>query len=105
MYSRILKQYLKNEQAIYKKHIFIMKNPILESKNEIIKWVASLDDLESIQELLDMKDRNGKDSKVSESEAEYAVKDDFDERFARGMTSAESRKRTKVFIENLPWKK
>lgn len=75
-----------------------MKNPILESKNEIIKWVASLDDLESIQELLDMKDRDRKDSKVSEPEAEYAVKDDFDERFANGYTMEESIEETKSRI-------
>jgi hypothetical protein len=33
------------------------------------------------------------------------VKDNFDERFANGLSMQEPRARTKKFIENLPWKK
>lgn len=81
-----------------------MENPILQSKRELIHWINRLDDLEVIAELLELKEKNATADILAESQAEYAVKDDFDERFARGLTSSESRKRTKEFIERLPWK-
>lgn len=82
-----------------------MKNSITEIKKELIEWVLEIDDLETIQELLDIKNKDSRDGLVAEAQPEYAVKDDFDERFVRGLTSAESRKRTREFIEKLPWKK
>ncbi|MBC7557241.1 MAG: hypothetical protein H7195_09810 [Chryseobacterium sp.] len=82
-----------------------MENPILDAKKEIIDWVKNLDELETIQELLDLKNANNANFQLSEPELEYAVKDDFDERFAAGMSSEEARKRTREFIERLPWKK
>lgn len=72
-----------------------MKNPIFEAKKELIEWVKNLDELETIQQLLNLK--NGKNSNfaVNESEVEYAVKDDFDERFAKGMSSENARTESK----------
>ena len=67
-----------------------MQNPILKAKKEIIEWVKNLDELETIQELLDLKNADDANSQVSEPELEYAVKDDFDERFAKGYTMEES---------------
>ncbi|MFL9833044.1 hypothetical protein [Chryseobacterium terrae] len=83
-----------------------MENPILQAKKELIQWIKEMDDLDEIQELLDLKNKNILSSGVvAESQTEYVVKDDFDERFAKGLTSEESRRRTREFIENLPWKK
>ncbi|MGS0748356.1 hypothetical protein [Halpernia sp. GG3] len=72
-----------------------MENPILDAKNEIMKWVGNLDDLDIIQQLLELKNENNSPSQVFESSAEYAVKDDFDEKFAKGMGSENSRKESK----------
>lgn len=82
-----------------------MENPILEAKRELIQWIKEMDELEDIAELLEIKNRKTSVHQVAESQAEYAVKDDFDERFAKGLTSEESRRRTREFIESLPWKK
>lgn len=82
-----------------------MENPILEAKKELIQWIKEIDELEDIVELLEIKHRKTFAHQVAESQAEYAVKDDFDERFAKGLTSEESRRRTREFIERLPWKK
>ncbi|UFH32798.1 hypothetical protein LNP04_03505 [Chryseobacterium sp. C-71] len=82
-----------------------MENPIIEAKKELIQWIKEMDELEDIAELLEIKHRMVSNVVVAEAQAEYVVKDDFDDRFAKGLTSAESRKRTKEFIEKLPWKK
>lgn len=82
-----------------------MENPITEAKKELIQWIKEMDELEDIAELIEIKNRKTLVSHVAESQAEYAVKDDFDERFAKGLTSEESRRRTRKFIESLPWKK
>ncbi|SFI06167.1 hypothetical protein [Halpernia frigidisoli] len=68
-----------------------MENPIIEAKKEIIEWVKNLDELETIQELLDLKNNNNSSFQVNEPELEYAVKDDFDERFSKGMSSENAR--------------
>ncbi|MBW3523512.1 hypothetical protein [Chryseobacterium sp. NKUCC03_KSP] len=82
-----------------------MENPILEAKKELIQWIKEMDELEDIVELLKIKNRKKSVYQVAEPQTEYAVKDDFDERFAKGLTSEESRRRTREFIERLPWKK
>ena len=82
-----------------------MKNPIIEIKQELIEWVKNTDDLETIQAILDLKNSQEPSFVVSDIQSEYAVKDDFEERFAKGLTLEESKKRTFDFIENLPWKK
>ena len=82
-----------------------MENPILDAKRELIQWIKEMDELEDIAELLEIKNKMVSSGVVADSQAEYAVKDDFDERFAKGLTSEQSRKRTREFIEKLPWKK
>ena len=82
-----------------------MENPIIEIKQELIEWVENIDDLETIQAILDLKNSQEPSFVVSDIQSEYAVKDDFEERFAKGLTLEESKKRTFDFIENLPWKK
>ncbi|MNU13560.1 hypothetical protein D3C71_15990 [compost metagenome] len=81
-----------------------MENPILEAKRELIQWIKEMDELEDIAELLEIKNRKTSVHQVAESQAEYAVKDDFDERFARGIPHDEMKRRTFAFIESLPWK-
>ena len=82
-----------------------MENPIIEIKQELIEWVKNTDDLETIQAILDLKNSQEPSCVVSDIQSEYAVKDDFEERFAKGLTLEESKKRTIDFIENFPWKK
>lgn len=61
--------------------------------------------LENIATHLKSIDSEERASVVSDIEAGYKVKDDFDERFTKGLTPAESKQRTREFISNLPWKK
>ena len=82
-----------------------MENPMIEIKQELIEWVKNIEDLETIQAILDLKNSQEPSFVVSDIQSEYAVKDDFEERFAKGLTLEESKKRTFDFIENLPWKK
>lgn len=81
-----------------------MENPILQSKKELIHWMNTLDDLEVIAELLDLKEKRATAETFSEPQTEYLVKDDFDERFAKGMSGEELMKRVYAHIETLPWK-
>lgn len=82
-----------------------MENPILQSKRELIHWINTLDDIEVIEELLELKEKRATAETFSEPHTEYLVKDDFDERFAKGLNSAESRKKTREFISKLSWVK
>lgn len=83
-----------------------MNSSFLHKKQELLNWIISLEDEEMIVQLLDFKSGNQFSNIVSEPKVEYGVvKDDFDERFAKGLTLEESRKRTKEFIDSLPWKK
>lgn len=82
-----------------------MENPIIEAKKELIQWIKEMDGLEDIAKLIEIKNRMVSNGKVAEAQAEYVVKDDFDERFAKGLNSAESRKRTREFISKLSWEK
>lgn len=82
-----------------------MENSIIEAKKELIQWIKEMDELEDIAELLEIKNRMISNGVVAEAQAEYVAKDDFDERFAKGLNSAESRKRTREFISKLSWKK
>lgn len=82
-----------------------MENPIIEAKKELIQWIKEMDELEDIAALLEIKNRMVSNGVVVEAYAEYVVKENFDERFAKGLNSAESRKRTREFISKLPWEK
>ncbi|WP_175623127.1 hypothetical protein [Chryseobacterium schmidteae] len=81
-----------------------MEDPILEAKRELIQWIKQMDELDDIAELLEIKNRKTSVHQVAESQAEYAVKDDFDERFAKGMTGEELMRKVYEHIESLPWK-
>ncbi|MCD1116922.1 hypothetical protein [Chryseobacterium turcicum] len=81
-----------------------MENPILDAKRELIQWIKEMDELEDIAELLEIKNKMVSSGVVAESQAEYAVKDDFDERFAKGISGEELMKRVYAHIESLPWK-
>nr|WP_314491587.1 hypothetical protein [uncultured Chryseobacterium sp.] len=79
-----------------------MENPIAEAKRELIEWIQGINNFEEIQELLDLK--NSQNVVVAESYPEYAVKNDFDERFSKGMSGEELMTRIYKHIESLPWK-
>lgn len=82
-----------------------MKNPILEAKKDLINWISDLDDLDVLSDLMEFKKKNRHANTFLEPQTEYQVKDDFDERFARGIPHEEMKRRTLEYIENLPWKK
>ncbi|MBD8081922.1 hypothetical protein [Chryseobacterium caseinilyticum] len=82
-----------------------MENPIVQSKTDLIHWINKLDDLEVIAELLELKEKRATADTLSESQTEYLAKDDFDERFSRGLNSGESREKTREFISKLSWGK
>ena len=77
----------------------------LQKKEHLIDWISKLEDEEIFAQLLKLKKELERSFVVSEPETEYAVKDDFEERWVKGLTSEESRARTKKFLESLPWKK
>ncbi|KNB60242.1 MULTISPECIES: hypothetical protein [Chryseobacterium] len=82
-----------------------MKDPIVEAKKELINWIREMDDLDKIQELLDLKNSENQNIIVAENQVEYAIKDDFDERFTKGISGDELLQRVYAHIESLPWKK
>jgi len=82
-----------------------MEDPIFEAKEELINWILEMDNPEKIQELLNFKNSQNQNTVVAETQAEYALKDDFDERFARGISGDELMQRVYAHIESLPWKK
>ena len=82
-----------------------MESPILVYKNELIEWIKNIDDLEVLSRLIELKDNENKDFKISDPKIEYQVKDDFEERFSRGIQHNEMKRRTFEYIKSLPWKK
>ena len=82
-----------------------MENPITEAKKELIQWISDMEELEDIAELMKIKNRMTSDGKVAETQPKYAVEDDFDKRFAKGMSGEELMRRVYEHIESLPWKK
>lgn len=83
-----------------------MNDTFLHKKNELLNWIISLEDEEMIKKLTEFKDVISSANMVAEPKAEYnVVKDDFDERFAKGISHEEMKRRTKEYISNLPWKK
>ncbi|MGA9212575.1 hypothetical protein [Kaistella sp.] len=81
-----------------------MENPIVEIKKELIEWIKYLDDLETMQELLDLKKLQKPASLLSDAASEYTEKDDFEERVAKGLTSENARKESKKRIRKW-WQK
>jgi hypothetical protein len=82
-----------------------MENPIIEIKQELIEWVKNTNDLEELSELMKLKEMYALIPLVAESQTEYLAKDDFDERFEKGIPHKEMKRRTLKYIESLPWKK
>lgn len=82
-----------------------MENPILEAKKELMQWIKDLDELDVIAELLELKEKRANANVLAEPQTEYAVFDDFEERFAKGMTGEELLQKVYTHIESLPWKK
>lgn len=82
-----------------------MKESILHQKNEILQWILSLEDEAIIKEIDDLRKEILSKNFIGEPQTEYQVKDDFDERFAKGIPHEEMKRRTLEYIENLPWKK
>ncbi|MFC6268569.1 hypothetical protein [Frigoriflavimonas asaccharolytica] len=72
-----------------------MKNSMIEVKNKLIEWIENLDDLDIISELVELKNKSNQPLLVEESQAEYAIADDFDERFAKSYSLKDSRKQSK----------
>ncbi|WP_326984770.1 hypothetical protein VUJ46_09645 [Chryseobacterium sp. MYb264] len=62
---------------------------ISAEKNEIIKWIYSLENPEIIEEINKIRKRKSFD---------------FEKEWERGIPVEELRKRTKDFIKTLPWK-
>ena len=82
-----------------------MKNPIIEAKKDLINWISQLDDLEVLSDLMEFKENNHNADFVSDPQTEYQVKDDFEEKFAKGIPHEEMKRRTLEYIHNLPWEK
>ena len=79
-----------------------MSSDFINKKKELLKWISELQDEEMILEILKIKDDF--ENLVNEPKAEYIVTDDFEERWARGISHVEMKRRTKDYISNLPWK-
>jgi len=72
-----------------------MDENLAKEKLDILKWIEDLQDENIIEDLLKLKKSSEENSSVNESKLEYAVTDDFEERWAKGLTSEESRAETK----------
>ena len=70
-----------------------MNSDFINGKKELMQWISGLQDEETILEILKIK--NDFESLVKESKAEYIVTDDFEERWAKGLTKEQSIERTK----------
>jgi hypothetical protein len=73
-----------------------------KQKKEILDWVENLENEDVIKKLLDIK--YDVENSVYEARAEYAVKDDFEERWEKAISHQEMKSRTLNHISNLPWK-
>lgn len=73
-----------------------------KQKKEILDWVENLENEDVIKKLLDIK--YDVENSVYEARAEYAVKDDFEERWAEGLTPNQARNETKRRIREW-WEK
>lgn len=81
-----------------------MNSDFINKKKEILQWISDLQDGEIISELLELKNNLAPVDSVNEPKTEYALKNDFEERWAKGISHEEMRRRTKEYISGLPWK-
>jgi len=72
-----------------------MDENLIKDKMKILQWLEELQDKNVIAELLKLKQISEQNNSVNESKLEYVVADDFEERWAKGLTSEESRAETK----------
>ena len=73
-----------------------MHPDLLHIRNELLQWISELQDEETILEIIKIK--NAFENLINEPKAEYIVKDDFEERWARGLTKEQSIEKTKSKI-------
>lgn len=66
------------------------------NKKELLQWIEDLEDENVIRELLLLKTQF--DNVINEPKAEYIIKDDFEKRWAKGLTKEQSIERTKSKI-------
>ena len=64
-----------------------------KQKKEILDWIENLENEDVIKKLLDIK--YDVENSVYEARAEYTVKDDFEERWEKGLTPIQARDETK----------
>ncbi|MBU4538266.1 MAG: hypothetical protein L6264_10460 [Weeksellaceae bacterium] len=79
-----------------------MHEKSLHQKQEILNWLLSLEDEVMISKIDEFRKEMLSHHIVSESQTEFNVKDDFDERFAKGIPHEEMKKRTAEYINSLP---
>lgn len=81
-----------------------MREKSLHQKQEILNWLLSLEDEAMISKIDEFRKEMLLHPIVSEPQTEFSVKDDFDERFAKGLTSNELLGEVFQHIDSLPWK-
>lgn len=67
-----------------------METQTTTQKQELIDWISTIEDVEVLNELLNLK---------------KSTTFNFDEEFKRGISADEFRERTTKYIKSLPWKK
>jgi hypothetical protein len=67
-------------------------------KQELINWISSIEDVEVLRKLINLKAHNTFNFDQEQSDSELA------EQFKRGISSDEFRERTTEYIKSLPWK-
>lgn len=78
-----------------------MNNSIVETKNELTKWIENLDDFNILQEVLKLKNDNISSILMADINSESTVVNDFDEQFAAGMTSDELMENIAAHLESI----
>ncbi len=73
-----------------------------KQKKEILDWIENLENEDVIKKLLDIK--YDVENSIYEARTEYTVKDDFEERWAEGLTPNQARNETKRRIREW-WRK
>ncbi|WP_379963528.1 hypothetical protein [Epilithonimonas sp. UC225_85] len=76
-----------------------MNSDLVHKKNELLLWISDLQDENMVSKLLEIKNNLNLPASINESKAEYAVKDDFEKRWEKGLTSEQSREETKRRIK------
>ncbi len=64
---------------------------VLEQKKEIVDWILTLDNTEVLNDIYKFKNQSSAFN--------------FDEEFAKAITSDELKAKTTEFLKSLPWKK